>query len=223
MTLAEMRQALLTAAVLASMSCLSYAQGTFQNLNFEEAVVPDVPSGQGGDPVSVANGVPEWAVYLGGIQQSSMFHNDVSLGAAEVAIFGPHWNPSQILEGNYSVSLQHSTAGPPTMPAIGQTGQIPEAVESLTFYADRSVPGAYIVTFAGQPIPVVPIESTPGYIVFGGDISRFAGQAGELLFQGDGELDNISFSDQPIPEPSVLGLSALGALLLGRRVMRRRR
>jgi hypothetical protein len=198
-------------------------QGTFQNLDFEQANVPDVPAGQVGSNVSVIDGVPGWTVYLGGIQQSSMFHNNMSLGAAEVAIDGPQWHSSQILEGSYTVSLQHSTAGPATMPAIGQTGQIPQTAESLAFYGGRSVAGAYIVSFAGQTIPVVTIETTPAYIVFGGDISRFAGQTGELLFQGNGELDNILFLDQPIPEPGVFGLSALGALLLCWRVLARRR
>ena len=34
-------------------------------------------------------------------------------------------------------------------------------------------------------------------------------------------LDDIQFSDQSIPEPGVFGLSALGTLLLGWRVVRR--
>jgi hypothetical protein len=221
----RMRRALLSAAVLAvlaGLNCLSHAQGTFQNLNFEAANVPDVPPGQGGDPVLVSEGVPGWTVYIGGIEQSSMFHNDRSIGAAEVGIYGPQWNSVQILEGRYTVSLQHSTAGPPTMPAIGQWGQIPQAAESLTFYGDRSVIGAYIVSFAGHSIPVATLGSTSTYIIFGGDISAFAGQTGELLFEGNGELDNIVFSDQPIPEPSVFGLVALGASLLGWRFVRRR-
>jgi hypothetical protein len=223
MRIAEIRQALLAAAVLAATTCLLHGQGTFQNLNFEQALVPDIPSGQGGNIVSVSNGVPGWAVYLGGVQQSSMVHNDRSLGAAAVAIDGPQWASSQILEGKYTVSLQHSTAGPAITAAIGQTGQVPQTAESLAFYGDRSVIGAYVVTFAGQPISLVTLGSTSAYIIFAGDISPFAGQTGELLFQGNGELDNITFSNLPIPEPSVFGLSTLGALLLGWRVWGRRR
>src|SRR6266436_5954769 len=106
------------------------SQGTLVNLDFESANVPTVPAGQGGSDVSVGNGVPGWAVYLGGIEQSSMLHNNISLGAAEVAIDGPQWFPGQILEGSYTVSLQQSTAGPPTSAAIGQTGQIPAGTKS---------------------------------------------------------------------------------------------
>jgi hypothetical protein len=79
------------------------------------------------------------------------------------------------------------------------------------------------VTFAGQPIPLVALGSTSIYTIFGGDISIFANQAGELLFQGGGLLDAIQFSNLPIPEPSVFGLSTLGALLLGWRSLMRRR
>ena len=136
-------------------------QGTFQNLGFEQALVPDVPAREFGGDVLVSNGAPHWAVYIGGNQQSSMFHNTVSLGGAAVSIFGPQWFPSQIFQGSYTV--------------------------------------------------------------FGGDISSFANQAGELLFQGGGLLDAVQFSNVPIPEPSVFGLSSLGGLLLGWRGLGRRR
>lgn len=110
---------------------IAAAQGTFQNLDFESANVPVVPARQFGSDVLVGDGVPGWMVYLGGIQQGSMLHNNVSLGAGRVAIDGPQWFADQILEGSYSVSLQPSTAGPPTTAAIGQTGQIPQDAESL--------------------------------------------------------------------------------------------
>jgi hypothetical protein len=214
---------LIAGAALLLSAAGALGQGTFQNLNFEQALVPGVPAGQFGSDVLVANGVPGWTVYLGGSQQISMLHNNMSLGAAEVAIYGPQWHPDVILEGQYTVSLQHSTAGPPTTAAIGQSGHVPQTAESLTFYGDRSVIGAYVVTFAGQPISLVALGSTSTYIIFGGDVSAFAGQTGELLFQGNGGLDNITFSNLPIPEPSVFGLSALGALLLGWRVLGQRR
>jgi hypothetical protein len=194
------------------------AQGTFGNLNFEAANVPVVPPNHFGSDVSVSNGVPGWVVYLGGIQQSSVLHNNISLGAAEVAILGPQWFSDQILEGSYTVSLQPATAGPPTTTAIGQTGLVPATAESLRFYGR----GAYTVTFAGQPIPLVALGTTSSYTIFGGDVSAFANQTGQLLFQGGGLLDAIQFSDQPVPEPSITGLVSLGALLLSRRVLRRR-
>ena len=41
-------------------------------------------------------------------------------------------------------------------------------------------------------------------------MSAFRGQTGELRFFGADYLDFIQFSEQPIPEPSVFGLFALG-------------
>jgi hypothetical protein len=209
----------LLAVVLSALSVLgALGQGTFQNLNFEAANVPIVPAGQYGSDVAVSNGVPGWDVYIGGFPRPTMFHNNLSLGGAAVAIYGPQWFPDQILEGNYTVSLQPSTAGPPTTAAIGQTGRVPATAESLMFYGT----GAYTVTFAGQPIPLVALGSTSTYTIFGGDISTFANQTGELLLQGGGLLDAIQFSGQRIPEPGIFGLSALGTLLLGWPLLRRR-
>jgi hypothetical protein len=69
------------------------------------------------------------------------------------------------------------------------------------------------------------------YVEYGADISAFAGLTGELRFteqpitRNDATvtLDQITFSNLPVPEPSVFGLSALGALLLNWRVLRRQR
>jgi len=48
-----------------------------------------------------------------------------------------------------------------------------------------------------------------------GDISRFAGHAGELLIGGSELLfDDIQFSNQPIPEPRLVGWFSLGILFL---------
>ena len=118
-------------------------QGTFQSLDFEAADVPVVPPGKFGSDVSVSNGVPGWTVYLGGSPQSSMLHNNMSLGAAEVALFGPQWFADQILEGSYTVSLEQSTAGPPTSAAIGQTGRIPQTAESVRLPARFSASTAF--------------------------------------------------------------------------------
>src|SRR5437867_2207990 len=62
---------------------LGMAQGTFQNLDFEDAIykVPDVPSGQYGTPVSTADGIPGWTAYYGTDQASQILHNNIALGA----------------------------------------------------------------------------------------------------------------------------------------------
>ncbi len=79
-----------------------------------------------------------------------------------------------------------------------------------------------MATFAGQTIPLATLGSTSTYTIFGGDISSFANQTGELRFQGGGLLDAIRFSDLPVPEPGVGALFGLGALLIGWRGWRPR-
>ncbi len=210
------RAAMLTAALNAC------AQGTFQNLDFESANVPFVPAGQFGSDVAVSNGVPGWNVYIGSGQAATMLHNNISLGGAtEVAIFGPQWFSSQILQGSYTVSLEPATVGPLVLPAIGQTGRIPFSAQSVNFYGESG--GTYALMFAGQQIPLIALSSTSAYTVYGGDISGFAGQTGELRFQGGGLLDNVFFSNQPVPEPSIEGLFVLGGLVFAWRKRRPRK
>jgi hypothetical protein len=220
MMIPNIRHAIAVAAMLAVTSVPCLAQGTFINLNFEQSLVPDVWPGQGGGFVSVSDGVPGWNVYIGGSQQIFMGHNVTSIGAAEVVIYGPHWNSGPILQGNYTVSLQGSTAGQPIiLPAIGQSGVIPQAAESLRFYGQ----GSFAVTFGGQPLTFATLGSGANYTIYGADISSFAGQTGELLFQGAGLLDFIQFSPQAVPEPGIIALFALGALLVGCRCLGGRR
>jgi hypothetical protein len=193
-------------------------QSAFQNLDFESANVPDVPTNGFGTPVSVGEGMPEWTVnplYTG----FGVGHNTISLGGAVVAIEGPQWPSSQILEGNYTAYVVGSTFGTPESAYIAQTGEIPLGSESLQFFASPFA--NFQVTFGGQPIPVEQIGVGPNYYIMGGDISTYAGQTGELRFTAlpdtGGYLDNIQFSVSPVPEPGTLALFTTGAVLLALR------
>ncbi|MBE0543896.1 MAG: PEP-CTERM sorting domain-containing protein [Verrucomicrobia bacterium] len=75
------------------------------------------------------------------------------------------------------------------------------------------------------------MDTGPNYDIFGVDVGGLAGLTGELRFTavpfagggfGGVRLDNIFFSEQPIPEPSVAALFAFGALVLGWRLVRQR-
>jgi hypothetical protein len=193
-------------------------QGNFVNLGFESArIILDPTSPYYPGAVQASNAIPGWTL-LGGVANPDVLYNDVSLGAPAVSIHDTGDSEGfPPIQGNYSVYIQglDSTTG------IAQTGQIPANARSLTFlsYFTR-----VDVTFNGQAIPYGIIGTGPNYTIYGGDISAFAGQTGQLRFSGNGGmLDNIQFSNLPIPEPGVFGLAALGALLLGWRLLLRRR
>jgi hypothetical protein len=84
-----------------------------------------------------------------------------------------------------------------------------------------------LVAFNGQNLSFQAIGAGANYTVYGADVSAYAGQTGELRFtapvQNTALLDNIQFSNLPVPEPGVFALSAFGALFLGWRTLGRRR
>ena len=190
-------------------------QGSFQNLDFEHPALPLMPVDF---QVPITKALPGWTGYIGGVQVDYVIYNTISIGSSEIDLQGPG-SLEPILEGSYTLGMGPSTQGLPT--AIAQVGIVPSSAKSLSFYVyDDS---AFTVTFWGTQIPVSVVGSTSTARILGGDISAFAGQTGELRFQGGGELDFIQFSDQAVPEPGVFGLWALGMVLVGWRVLGRRR
>lgn len=192
----------------------THGQGTFQNLDFESPVLPLVPNLNGYVPIT--NALPGWRGYIGANETSGVFYNNVSIGAAAISLHGPGGSRPPF-EGSYSVILQVEYPSGTPIAAIGQTGQIPLTANSLIFYVYNL---NIQVTFGGQVIPTYYLGpgGTSAYQKFAGDISGLAGQTGELRFSSvfsAGNLDGISFSPEVVPEPSVLGLFALGSLLLG--------
>ena len=119
--------------------------------------------------------------------------------------------------------FQGNVAGFHSSAQIAQTSLIPVTTQSLVFWGNLS---GVNVTFNGQLIPYSAIGSGINYTIYGANISALAGQTGTLAFtaleNNGGMLDNIQFSSQAIPEPSVFGLSALGSLLLGWRLFPKR-
>lgn len=85
-----------------------------------------------------------------------------------------------------------------------------------------------MVTLNGTPISLSEVSQSGGVITVAGDVSAFAGTSATLSFlceatPGGGfpanenyfNLDDIQFSSSSVPEPSVLGLFALGGLFFG--------
>jgi hypothetical protein len=199
-----------------------HAQGTFQNLDFESA---NLPNGTQPGPVLVANALPGWSVYYGTNQVNQIFYNDISLGAPQVTLlsandpFGPN-----AIEGNFGVLLQGGSSL--TGVSIRQNGLVPVTAESILFKASSA--GPMTLSLGGQAIPLVILGTGPNFTLYGGNIPiTLAGQVEQLAFSvpnGVGgnnawNLDSIVFSPSLIPEPGALQILALGGslLLLGAR------
>jgi hypothetical protein len=195
-------------------------QGTFQNLDFEQAnpqfvAVP-------GSFVTPGSALPDWTATVGGTVPTAIPYNSATLGAPAVTLLGPPpptpaFSP---IDGNYSVLLQGSF--PSAEPAISQTGLIPPGTQALLFKANPGN-GALDVSIDNQSISFVAMGSGPGYTLYGANISVWAGQTEALTFTAaqdtfsinNWELDDISFSPNAVvPEPSPLLLTSLGGALV---------
>ncbi|MEY4388203.1 MAG: hypothetical protein RLY20_3486 [Verrucomicrobiota bacterium] len=174
----------------------------FVNLDFEDAVLVHDPSNA--SLVYTASAIPGWTIYGNYLGPTLMLYDAITLGSAAVSIHdGASSSPP--FQGNYVVRLQpNSVTHAPV--AIGQTGQIPLGVQMVTFYGESSFD---FLSFAGNPISLSVLGTTPNYTIYSGNIAAYAGQTGELLLQGVGRVDNFQFT---VPEPSALSLFGLGAL-----------
>jgi hypothetical protein len=213
----------------------AYGQGTFQNLDFESANVSGYPRGSDSVPVSAA--FPGWNVFYsspsGTNAATRVSYDAISLGGALASIndsgtgfgFAP-------LEGSYSAFLFGGGNPANVSTTLSQTGLVPSNAQSLQMEVGTyGGPSLFTVSLGGQYINMVPLASYANYVLYGGNISALAGQGATLNLtapppaQGAPSfflLDDIVFSTESIPEPGVLDLSALGALLVGWRVLRRR-
>src|SRR5712671_4235216 len=167
---------------LICVTSLAHAQGNFQNLNFESASLTPIPAGQYGGFVAIGDALPGWTGYLGTSQMTQVLQNNFTLGSASIDIISPDWN-GYTMEGNYYVVLQAGSLGTDIVPAaIAQTGLIPGTSRSIQFKTSPAAGSSdlFQVTLGGQNISLVQLLNTSNYILYGGDISAFAGQAQEL-------------------------------------------
>ena len=220
-------QKILFASVLTVIS-VSQMKGqgtlTFQNLDFENGSFVAIPGDQYGS-FQWTFAMPGWTGSVGTNQVDRLLHNNLFLSLAGIAIQGPDYPSANLYHAqNYLVlqagldpnNLQSSVGS-----AIAQTGTIPSGTQSIRLLSNNSFSLGFILLFGGNTIPLFNVGSSAnGRPIWGGDVSSFAGQTGELRFQGAGYLDYIQFSSQTIPEPSMLGLFGLGALMFSHRMWR---
>jgi PEP-CTERM motif len=217
-------------SVVLAVGMSSQAQGTFQNLNFEQA--DPISAGNPLEPylVTAASALPYWTVTFGGVQQTDIFYNDPSAGSPMVTLLGPgdvYYNGP--IDGDYSVLLQGGEE--PFVPAsISQTGLIPAGTQSLLFEAVRlgAPVGQLQVLVGNQSLALTEVGTGPNYTLYGASISAWAGQTEELTFsaltsnsgQNNLEIDDISFSPNAVPEPSTWALLLMAGAAFGVRCWR---
>ena len=206
----------------------SFSQA-FVNLDFESANLTAVPAGQFGGYVSSTNAIPSWTAFIDGIQTTQVLQNNGTLGAPSSSIWGPNSPSVGIFQGQSSVILTAGVGGHTT--SLSQTGLVPVSAASLLFEAAPNYSGAgtFLVSLGGQNLNYFALSTGANYTLYGADISAFGGQTETMTFSDTSigsnfsyeELDAIQFSTSPIPEPSALGLSALGGLFLACRRWRK--
>jgi hypothetical protein len=216
-------------------------QGTFQNLGFESATLVPVP---GQSPFYYfAQAFPGWTGYIGGVQDGLTWYNGVTIASAGFSIIDrsysiPPGTPGGVIQGNYTAVLISGVSGTLQMydTTLEQSSLVPVTAESLQFKAFFDPSGGtgsyFSVSLGGQTLALVTLGAGTNYTLYGADIHDWAGQTAELAFTchtnfqwsypADLYLDSIQFSTEPIPEPGVFALLALGVSVVGWGVLRRR-
>jgi hypothetical protein len=221
-----MKWRLTTMAILQTWRALG--QGTFQNLNFEEA---NPAAGH-----TLATLFPGWQAFYNSTPVSVVGYDDESTGAALLSIQDDKAGYMPI-QGNYTAFLQSAVVGSQsTSVTLSQTGLVPNGTESIELDANEPNGGAFAVTLGGDNISMFPLKTFSGYTLYGGNVSAWAGQDAALNITqmaaptSNGEyspslleLDDITFSPGAVPEPSALALTGIGGLLfaLYRRITHR--
>jgi hypothetical protein len=204
------------------------AQVTFQNLDFESAILSPALPNQYPNLVPISSALPDWTGYLGAEQQTQVEYNALTSGDANIAVLGPTWSTSEpgIIDGNYSVLLEAGAvpSGYTGNASIEQTGTIPANAESMQLKAwVYGNPSDFGISFAGNTLTPILLSSGASYNTYGINIAPYAGQTGSLelsaIFDTQGatwiNFDDISFV--LTPEPSIVALTAISGLLFGAR------
>jgi hypothetical protein len=205
--------------LLLGSSSIAYSQGTFQDLDFEQATIVRLGTGY-----SAASAFPGWQTLIGTTSTSVVLYDAVSIGAPDIAIIDDKTGYVPI-QGNYTAYLMSATLGSQsTSVSLTQTGIVPAGTESIQLDANQEQGSSFVVSLGGDTISMVPLETFSGYTLYGGNISAWSGQNATLsiteLPPSDQEfspsllqLDNIVFSPAAIPEASPLVLTGVGGLL----------
>ncbi len=200
----------------------AWAQGTFRNLDFEQARVIPL-EGWGLPYIATSNAIPGWNAAARSDGTPYIPFNVLSLGAPWITLHDIYdhnpGGPVPIIQGYYSVFLQASYPGAEVVPYIYQTGRITLDTRSLTYKISDGGTGLDVffdVFFNDTELLITRLAVTDDYELWGADLSDFSGDYGELKFRGQGELDDIKFSPLEVPEPAMWSILLLGGVVMAR-------
>lgn len=183
------------------------------NLDFEAAkIVPLSTNADASVNVATTDALPGWQVFAGTNQLSSIPYAELTGSLnPEFELLGSN---KYVINGNFDILLRLVTS-------ISQTGLVPTNATSLLFDAGLGGSPPFGVVMDGQVLSYSAISNAvnsygQSYKVYGADISTFAGQVETLTFFAPlnmappgGVLDDIQFSDRPLPVPEPGGLAWL--------------
>jgi hypothetical protein len=196
-------------------------QDTFQNLDFQAAQLTFESSNS--IEIATSNALPGWSAFSGTSQLSAVPYFNGSAFAYAVALVGTN---AFNVDGNFATFLSQGGSvgsdiyGPGS---ISQTGTVPVGSKTLLFYAFSAPSSSLLVALNGQNLSYEAVSSVANssyfspVTLYGADISGYAGQTETLQFSVTSRysvLDDIQFSSQPVPEPSVLALLLVASGIL---------
>jgi hypothetical protein len=178
------------------------AQGTFEDLNLQDANVSGYLLGS---QIPTASAFPGWNT---GSSESYYDYNNTSQEVPFISIVDSLSPQEGAIQGEYTASLW-AVAGDSVY--LNQTGVIPSGMQWVQL--DLNEAGStFDFRVNGQSLTMIPVQKTAGYTVYQGNISAWAGQSANLEIleyaplRGGGQLwfNNITFS--AVPEPAVSAL-----------------
>ena len=167
--------------------------------------------------------LPGWRLSFEGTEFFSIEINSFgNVGNRGLAILnGSESRLRMPFQGRYSLYLRDGVVdGKAETWSLFQDGLIPSESRSVFFKVDYtlSVP---TLLLDGVDLPLVPSGGEGRFVIYGADVTAFAGREARLTFSSRPErflqaysFDSISFSPFVVPEPSSFALIFLGIFCL---------